>query len=370
MPRTTIYRSSRVTLILALVAAAPAAVRAQQSPAPATHTVRPGDTLWDLAQRYLGDPFLWPKIFRLNTDVVEDPHWIYPGEVLRLSGEGVPAVPSEDTPAPAVEAAQPQAPAGEYEYPMPEFARRRANRPNESLRSYVNAEYQPLRAGEFYSARFLSENRELPFGRMLGPVTPPQIRYIREGQPAYLYDLVGVLAPDGATYAKGDTLLVAQREPGFEDLGEVIIPTGLVVITGQDENQYLGEVIRVYGPIRHGQAVMIAARFQPGPKVRAVAAKDTVTGRVLGTRDYVDLKIPQNQLLIDIGGSQGVAAGDLVEIWRESGSRPNAAFSTPEVMARGQVVRVGERSATVLLTGVISPDIATGSAVRRVATLP
>lgn len=373
MQRTTIYRSSRLMLVLAL-AAVPAAARAQEPARPATHTVRPGDTLWDLARRYLGDPFLWPQIFRLNTDTVEDPHWIYPGEVLRLSGEGIAAVPSEDTPAPAAEQAveqpaPPQAP-GEYEYPMPEFARRRATGPNESLRAYVSAEYRPLRAGEFYSARFLTEGRSLPYGRMLGPVSPPQIRYIREGQPAYIFDQVGVLAPEGGSYAPGDTLLVVQPSLGFEGFGDMLIPMGLVRITGRDANQYLGEVIQVYGPIRNGQQVLLADKFTPGPKVRAVAAGDTVRGRVLGSRDRSELKLPQNQVLIDVGSGQGIRTGDLVEVWRDPGSRPGAAFSTEEMMARGQVVRVGERSATVLLTGVVSPDIHPGTEVRRVASLP
>src|SRR5690554_4072012 len=42
------------------------------------HVVRGGDTLWDLAGRYLRDPFLWPEIFSANRGTVDDPHWIFP----------------------------------------------------------------------------------------------------------------------------------------------------------------------------------------------------------------------------------------------------------------------------------------------------
>lgn len=55
-----------------------------------THTIAAGDTLWALAQQYYSSPYLWPQLWESNTWIT-DAHWIYPGDVLLVGGEGTSA---------------------------------------------------------------------------------------------------------------------------------------------------------------------------------------------------------------------------------------------------------------------------------------
>ncbi|MFT4927172.1 MAG: hypothetical protein ACI8WB_003278 [Phenylobacterium sp.] len=59
--------------------------------APERYVVKKGDTLWDLSAIYLTQPWLWPKLWRLNPQI-KNPHLIYPGDVISLSydADGVP----------------------------------------------------------------------------------------------------------------------------------------------------------------------------------------------------------------------------------------------------------------------------------------
>jgi LysM repeat protein len=387
MQRTTIFRSSAA---LALALALPAAFPAQAAK-PSAHTVKKGDTLWDVSKAYLGDPFLWPQIYKLNTDIVEDPHWIYPGEVLKLTAApGQMAVPAQDTPPPvpstaAAPAAMPQREAvdtpppvamrvtgetGTEEQGMELFRRRRVASVT-NISTYRAVKFHPVRAGEFFSGGFLTEGDSFSFGSLLGPVTPEQIETARARAAVQAYTTVAVNPPEGGSYAAGDLLLIADRREGPVGYGQIIVPTGLVRVTGSNGRQAVGDVVSVFGPIREGQVVLPAEKFMdPGPADYQKVANG-VEGHVLVARDLRELRLPQQVLFLDIGKRDGVALGDLFEARRVPGPQRRAtADAVDEVMVTLQVIHVRDRTATVSVRSVVSPDVPPGTRVKLIAKLP
>jgi LysM repeat protein len=362
-----------------------------------SHTVREGDTLWDLARQYRGDPFLWPDIYRINTGVVEDPHWIYPGEVLQLSGgAAVAAVPAEDTPPPAAadsasvvdqaaEApavgteADPTPPTSlasltetpaESDQEAPLFGPRPGQTMKETMRAYTEQPYRPLRRSEFHSSGFLTEEQKLPFGKVHGIVTPPQIRATPFNSNALPYTQVSISAPKGATYQVGDSLLSVVIGREVRGYGHVIQPSGILQVVDTADGQYVARVVAVYGTIRGGQSVLPLEHFgQPG-KARAVPVSDGVRATLLGGNGRQDLKAPQMVVFLDKGRQAGVAPGDLFEIRRRPERLEDGTVRVDEVMATLQVVHVRDHTATARVLNVVSPDIPTGTEVRQVAKLP
>ncbi|MCP3688196.1 MAG: LysM peptidoglycan-binding domain-containing protein, partial [Gammaproteobacteria bacterium] len=62
---------------------APAETIAYEENSPETYIVQEGDTLWDISSVFLRDPWYWPEIWYKNPQV-ENPHLIYPGDVLAI----------------------------------------------------------------------------------------------------------------------------------------------------------------------------------------------------------------------------------------------------------------------------------------------
>src|SRR5688572_9692187 len=212
----------------------PAVVRAQEpvTPAPAgaapatTHTVKAGDTLWDIARQYLSDPFLWPEIYRLNTAIIEDPHWIFPGEELALpdpASLGAPVVPvsTDSVVAGAME--------GPTVFTM--TGQRSVRRQSGSSRTSVRQPPPPVREWDYYGAPWVDrEGGPAGSGKVLQTVEIPAVEGKSPRERFQFQERIYVTPPSTAMPQPGDRYISYTLGPVLADLGQVILPTGILEV--------------------------------------------------------------------------------------------------------------------------------------------
>ena len=392
MPRVTAR-----TLALALAVALPAPLLAQTPAAdvPETHTVKQGDTLWGVSRQYFGDPLQWPRLYQMNTTVVEDPHWIYPGEVLRLRSDvamtSVPsqaeAVPTQtptqastDTPPPADTSSRESA--SVVEPPAAEVAStpvdttpifpRQGEMVAEApiMRAEFTDSYRAVTRAEFFQAGFLTEGHAWPFGSLLGTIAPQQVD-ARGSRAAMLFSQVGIRPPAAGAYQVGDTLLAVDVQRGVSGgFGQIVIPSGLIRITDVSRPELVGVVVGQYGAIGPGTQVLIAEKYTERRGVRAQPLADGIEGTLVAFRATDVLRGVGDIVFLDKGRTDGMKVGDVLEARRTTTPRDPGATVVPEVVARLQVVHVGDKSATARVSWVQYPDIPLGTRWKLVARLP
>jgi hypothetical protein len=312
---------------------------------PDAYIIQKDDTLWDLAGKWFGDPFLWPQIWDENR-YIRDSHWIYPGDPLVVPGR--PTVVPEEGPAPVTEATPPPA---EVDERVPETP--------------TLPEQEPLRPvaspTDLYCSGFISRDEHSPGLRIVGRDAEGEI--LGEGHVVFLNQgrNHGVRA--------GDTFAIlrwtdAVRHPTTDDvLGTLVRRMGRARVLLAHDNTSTAVIEMSCEDILEGDE-LVPWEAIPTPMMSGLPEFDRLdptptggpTGQIVAVRDALSAVGQGHVIYTDLGRHAGVAPGDVLVLYREAaGGLPRTMLgqavvltvetetSTAKIMTSARESEVGDR---------------------------
>lgn len=312
------------------------------------HTIKTDDTLWDLAGRFYGNPYLWPQIWEQNRYIL-DAHWIYPGDPL--------VVGFEVTPIEAVQAAGREAAEEEKEQGL--RLARGASAPTplgseddiqcsgyigdfkeEFPRRIIGSEFESLSPTLVSAQKSRIESHLGEIGTVKIDLSVGDIVYLDGGRNADLLpgDLFTVVIPRER---------VNHPETG-KAIGRFYSFVGRVRVLSVQEETAIAEIAHGCMPVRVG-AALTPYRPEPVPLARhtlQTGVNDPVSSEVLETAPMIVrserqlVTIGRDHLVyLDLGEETGVIPGDIYSIYRL-----NPKGHPPVVIGELGILSVRERS--------------------------
>jgi len=254
------------------------------------YTVKKGDTLWDISQHFNDTPWQWPDLWKENQQL-PNPHWIYPGERIRLYRKGDKQ--RYDTQEKAVPAVTPQvevsAPVSQLPPPV-NFYYSRMNRIGFIRKPPVQS------LGAIFKSL---EDKVLISANDTVYVRPPE-----QGGAA-------ALSP-GARFTVYRTLSPTEDRNAIEAIGTQHYLLGVIEIT-QSESQYaIAKVVEAFRTI-HIEDQLMTFEAQ-SPEVQVVDSTPGIEARLINTEDHTDLIGPGMVAFIDKGEDDQIRPGQIYSI--------------------------------------------------------
>jgi len=300
--------------------------------ADATHTIRKGDTLWDLAQKLLGDPFEWERIQEFNRSFITNPDLIFPGDVLRIPGmqeRGVARAPVR-TYRPTVSQTE-IAPVSDTAVRSDEY-------------SADSTDMGPLDIKEVLSRGFLGSAPRLWTGKMPGPFGAEVIK------PSFgaAYQLFGQLTARparGVSYSVGDTVDVISvvRIVRFrEKPASIVKRTGRCRITDISKREINALIFGMNDVIKGGERLVLAEKTVSRKIDTLVAPDQTIIAEVFTRVEQTERPYPFQKVILDKGSTHGVAAGDIFGVYHRDEKE-----SVARLNVIGCIIHAGTEAATL-----------------------
>lgn len=370
------------TIALAGLALSPLSLRAQGTSQ--THTVKKGDTLWDLAHQYLGDAFKWPEIYRRNAATVKDPNLIYPDQVLVITGDvvatpGTPADTAGAAMAPAAPGVTPAvpvapdapgapaaglAPAREVAPPsMTIFNTERTKVVRGSRQALViGARPTSVRAGDYAAAPFLWDAAGLTgTGRVGTTVSEQSVAHTSYPRPIQMFEPVHVRVPANSAGALKERYVSFRYGPTIAGEGRIVIPTGVFeLVTAPQSGVAEAVLVKAYESVGEGQELI---PFDEAGMTTGQPARVEFGLRTTVLWLYNEPLVPSlgQSMIVAAGAADGLVAGDQITLQKEAGMDANGVPLPAAEVAVLQVTRVTTWGASAILIaqseGIIKPGM-------------
>lgn len=308
----------------------------------AYYVVVRGDTLWDIASRYLKSPYLWPQIWDQNK-YITDAHWIYPGDPLVLPKLAVVAEQAGQAPA-----------AGGPEGVAEEGAEGALGGAPGAGEAGAAAALGPVTEElSLQCAQYVLQNREDESLYLVGSeqggdkvgLSERDIVYLNKGSNA------GVKAGD--LYTLHHVAYPVRHPVSGKKLGTKIETTGWVkVILVQDDTAcavieqscldiHAGDYLK---PFEKVNVPMVVRR---APAECCQPANGKIARHVVDLQDNATIAGAGQFLTIDAGTEDGVAPGNVFAVYR---IRYPSVPTPRDALGEATVVAVRERTATAKVT--------------------
>jgi hypothetical protein len=302
----------------------------------AYHVVERGDTLWDLAGRYLKSPYLWPQIWDQNK-YIRDAHWIYPGDPVLLPKLEVVA-----------EQAGQELPPGGPEGLGEEPAELGAAAPGEAGAMAALApvtEEQALQCAQYVVTDREDESLHVvgsEAGRDKNSLAERDIVYLNKGANA------GVRAGD--LYTLHHVAYTVKHPVSGKKLGTKVETTGWVkVILVQEDTACAvveascGQEARAGDYLKPFEKVNVPMVVRRTPAACCAPANGKIMRHVVDIQDDAPMAGEGHFVTIDAGTDEGVTPGSAFSIFRSA----YPSVPTPRVpVGEAVVVSVRDRTST------------------------
>ena len=329
-----------------------------------SHEVNRGDTLWDLARRYLIDPYRWADIYELNRDVVQNPHWIYPGERLRIpGGAGIPVqrVPADAGRSAGYGRGRP--------IPATDLSNTVFGTRSDQLLSLsslqVDESVRPeiVSVSDFFQASLLVDRSEFePTGSTARVIEENPLDLNLPPSARLHQDVIVHLR--GLQVAPGDLLQTVRWGRGISPFGQVLESKALLLVTRTAADSARARVVDVFGDYSVGDPVVPAADFYLDPEAEHAPTDSELSGRIIAfaveSQTVLDL---YDEVFIDLGRREGVRIGDEFLVFSHLELSP--ALAEPgDALCVVRVVRVTESTSTAVVFKIRDPGTREGNPVR------